>query len=59
MSDTIWQFIGVGLLIWVVFDLFAGHTWLRRKYVRSKEPLGYWIILMMWLLFALWSLGVF
>ncbi len=59
MSDTIWQIIGIGLLLWVVFDLLTGRTWLHRKFERAQEPLAYSTILLTWLLIALWSLGVF
>ena len=58
MSDTVWQLIGAGLFVWVLYDLFAGQTWLHRKYRRSQEPLRYWAVLSLWLVIALWCLGI-
>lgn len=57
MSGNIWPVVGVGLLIWLSFDLLTGRTWLHRRYSRVSEPCAYWSILLVWFVIALWSLG--
>ena len=59
MEWSIWTIVGGALLLWVLYDLIAGHTWLHREFVRSAEPLLYWPTVALWLVIALWLLGVF
>ena len=46
-------FLGFLLLGWVILDLFTGTVWLHRAFRRSEEPVGYWLIMGLWLLGAL------
>lgn len=49
-----WPFyLGIFLMLWVVFDLFSGSVWLHRKYQRALEPIRYWLTILLWLLVAL------
>ena len=58
MSPLFWQVIGVALVMWVIYDLFAGYIWLHRKVMRASEPLFYWSGIALWSLIALYTLGL-
>ncbi len=48
-----WTYVlGIALLAWVAYDLFAGATWLHRPFYRADEPLVYWSVLLLWTLVA-------
>ncbi|WP_156121669.1 hypothetical protein [Halocynthiibacter namhaensis] len=49
---TIWFFVGIALVIWVTWDLFAGHTYLWAPISRAENPWGYWATLGIWSLIA-------
>ena len=49
----VWSFIGVGLLVWVGYDLYAGYTLLWDTIYRDQDPVGYWLILGLWFLLAI------
>lgn len=59
MSPLYWQIIGGFLVLWVIYDLIAGYTYLHKKIERKYEPLQYWSVLAMWSLIAAYSLGLF
>lgn len=59
MNEIVWILVGIGLLIWVMFDLWGGHTWLLHKIERDKEPWTYWMVVSIWLIISLWVLDVF
>lgn len=58
MDIAAWQFIGAALVIWIIYDLIAGYTYLHRKIQRKQEPLFYWIVLATWMAVALYTLGL-
>ena len=58
MEITAWQFVGLALIIWVMYDLIMGYTYLHRKIIRKYEPLFYWTILAIWLVIATYTLGL-
>lgn len=41
-------FLGIALLLWVAWDLFAGSSWLHRRFERVSEPGAYWGTLGLW-----------
>lgn len=53
---NIWLYIGIALLLWVAYDLFAGVTWSYREIRRQHEPILYWIFTGLWLLIAIGTL---
>lgn len=48
-----WKVIGVLLLIWVVYDLYAGYTILHEVIYREESPTLYWGGLGLWLVLAI------
>lgn len=52
---NIWFFIGIGLVCWVVYDLYQGTTYSYRLIEKEKEPTLYWIT---WSIWAIIALGV-
>ncbi len=45
--------VGGFLILWVLADLISGKVYLHRAFLRNQEPLGYWLIVTVWLLVAL------
>ncbi len=45
--------VGGVLMLWVLADLISGKVYLHRAFLRSQEPLSYWLIVTVWLLVAL------
>lgn len=43
-----WQYVGLALAAWILFDLFAGFAYLHRKVKRSEEPGLYWFAMLLW-----------
>ncbi|MCG8369260.1 MAG: hypothetical protein MJA32_01970 [Proteobacteria bacterium] len=37
-----WKVVGVLLLVWVAWDLYAGYTLLNKVVYRAQEPTLYW-----------------
>ena len=50
---NIWSYVGVALLAWVGWDLFAGYTFLHETIYRSDQPSFYWVGVGTWSLLAL------
>jgi|GEM_PF-1497586 len=53
MENNLWFFIGIGLLIWLIYDLVVGITWSYRKIHRKQEPFLYWVFIFIWAIMAL------
>ena len=49
---NMWFYIGIGLLIWVLYDLFYGVTWTTRPIYRKHEPKVYWLVTIIWIIVA-------
>lgn len=49
---NMWFYIGIGLLIWVLYDLFYGVTWTIRPIYRKNEPKVYWLVTIIWIIVA-------
>ncbi|CAM3748596.1 hypothetical protein [Parendozoicomonas haliclonae] len=47
MPWTNW--LGIALLVWVAWDLWAGSVWLHREFTRQYEPVAYWCLMLVWL----------
>ncbi len=43
-----WTIIGVLLVLWVLWDLFAGYTILWNVIYRDRNPGQYWAVLAIW-----------
>lgn len=43
-----WLIIGLGLGVWVIYDLIAGVTWSYREIWRKYEPGQYWFFTLLW-----------
>ncbi|WP_412987390.1 hypothetical protein [Pontimicrobium sp. IMCC45349] len=50
---NIWFYIGIGLLLWVLYDLYYGVTWTHRPIYRQYEPNAYWLVSIVWIIVAL------
>ena len=48
MSIGIWQIVGIALVVWVLYDLFAGYTYSYRLVMREAEPWHFWITVLLW-----------
>jgi len=55
---NIWLYVGIALLIWDVYEIITGSTWIHRKVRRADEPLLYWILIAIWAILALWAIYV-
>ncbi|EAR62633.1 hypothetical protein MED92_05928 [Oceanospirillum sp. MED92] len=40
--------LGIALLLWVAYDLYAGSVWLHREFYRAQEPTAYWLLILLW-----------
>ncbi|MGH1378946.1 MAG: hypothetical protein ACRBB3_09010 [Alphaproteobacteria bacterium] len=50
--NNIWTYVGVALLGWVGYDLYAGYTLLWDIIYRETDPVSYWIVLAIWFALA-------
>lgn len=46
--NIFWNIVGVALLGWVAWDLYAGYTVLADVVYRDQEPTLYWIAIAIW-----------
>ncbi len=51
--DNFWRVVGVLLLGWVGWDLYAGYTLLHEVIYRDAQPVLYWSGVGVWLLLAI------
>ena len=54
--DIQWAW-GILFLIWVIPDLFRGVTYFIEPIEKDENPILYWIIVVTWLLMAVYSLS--
>ncbi len=47
MSNT-WKYVGIALLAWVGWDLYAGYTLTWETVYRESDPVTYWVALSAW-----------
>lgn len=45
---NIWLIIGIGLGVWVIYDLITGKTWSYREIRRKSEAGQYWFFTFLW-----------
>lgn len=50
---NMWYVVGVSLLAWVAWDLYAGYTFLFDTIYRDEQPAFYWTMIAVWSLVAL------
>lgn len=43
-----WYIVGVALLLWVGWDLYAGYTVLHEVFYRDEDPVWYWGLISLW-----------
>lgn len=46
--NTFWKIIGALLIGWVIYDLYAGYTFVRTIVYRAEDPALYWTALSVW-----------
>lgn len=49
MFNSAWTYVGIGLLAWVGWDLYAGYTMAWEVIYRDENPTAYWITLAVWI----------
>jgi len=54
LTGKYWLF-GFLFLIWVILDLKNGQTYLLEIIQRKDNPILYWLIVIMWLIFSIMS----
>lgn len=52
MVTTIWTYIGIALLAWVGWDLYAGYTLVWDWVYRAENPALYWSAVAIWTVLA-------
>ncbi len=48
MLNNIWTYVGIALLAWVAWDLYAGYTLVWNLVYRDQEPVLYWTFVTIW-----------
>lgn len=52
-----WQWIwGILFLLWVIPDILSGVTYFIEPIEKSENPILYWIIIISWILMAIYAL---
>jgi hypothetical protein len=49
---SLWFIIGSGLMLWAIWDLVSGTTFLHRRYTRRFEPKMFWLTWSAWAVIA-------
>lgn len=48
-----WSYwLGFGLILWLLFDLFRGEAYIWHAYRRDTQPGMYWLTMLVWALVA-------
>jgi hypothetical protein len=47
-----WFILGIGLILWVIYDLIKGVTWAFGPIYKKYEPLKYWAVTSLWFFVA-------
>ncbi len=50
--NNIWTYVGIALLAWIGYDLYAGYTLLWDVIYRDQDPASYWTVLGIWFVLA-------
>lgn len=45
---SIWFIVGIGLVLWVLWDLWNGYTYLWEPVTRDENPGLYWTVITIW-----------
>lgn len=48
LAEPIVFWVGIGLVIWLLYDLFTGAVYLHREIERDSEPGLYWFSIVLW-----------
>ena len=56
MMGIFWKIVGVALLAWVAYDLYAGYTLAWDVIYRDRDPALYWIVVGVWFALAVYCL---
>lgn len=40
--------LGLGLVLWLLYDLVTGSAYLHREFQSDIEPMGYWLTMLLW-----------
>ena len=44
--------LGLALIIWLLFDLVRGVAYIWQPYTRAEQPAMYWLTMLIWALVA-------
>ena len=44
--------LGFGLILWLLYDLFSGVAYIWQRYERATETMMYWFTMVVWALVA-------
>ena len=56
MTAVFWKVVGVALLGWVAYDIYAGYTLVWDVVHRDRDPVLYWIVVGVWFVLAVYCL---
>lgn len=48
MRNSIWSYVGIGLLCWIAYDLYAEYTLAWGIIYRDEDPVLYWVFVSVW-----------
>ncbi len=48
---------GILFLFWVIPDIFSGVTYFIEPIIKKENPMLYWVIIVSWILMAVYSLS--
>lgn len=52
---SVWFYIGIGLILWVIYDMYYGVTWTFRPIYKKYEPNAYWFVTLLWIIVAIYT----
>ena len=52
----IWFYIGIALVIWVLYDMYYGVTWITKPIYKENNPKIYWCVTFLWIVVAISTL---
>lgn len=55
---NVWLYIGIGLLLWVLWDLYSGRVvFIYQVLNRKTDPIKYWAVWSVWFIIAIGVIG--
>lgn len=50
-----WFYIGIGLILWGIYDIYYGVTWAFRPIYKRYQPNAYWFVTLLWIVVAIYT----